>query len=494
MAGWVGMDVHTRLRAEPLQNRSPRMTQARTRLLLLITDVVLINIGFIAGYLLRYRLQLFRDILYEARFDEYPIVQLIFTIVMVVMFWLDGVYAPRRTPSWTDQMFAVLNGTIKALFIVWSLIFLIGPMVYSRLLILYAGAAAVILIGISRIVRGQLESRLRRRGIGVAHVLIVGAGELGRTVMRNIVARPELGYHCIGFVDDDDVRGQTDIGRFPALGKVSEVENLITMNRIDEVIVTLPWSVQPKIVEVVNLLHHHRVRVRVVPSLLQINLSKIDVDDLGGIPLIGVRQPTFSPVNDAIQRAFDLVVAIPIALLSLPVVLVAALAIRLDSPGNPIFSQRRAGKNGRPFKFYKLRSMVEDAEQQRGGLLDRNEADGPLFKIKNDPRTTRVGRIIRKLSLDELPQFWNVLKGDMRVVGPRPALLSEVAHYNDWQRERLRVKPGITGLWQISGRSELTFDEMCLLDVYYIENWSLVMDLKVALKTVPYLLSARGAY
>lgn len=470
------------------------MTQARTRLLLLITDVVLINIGFMIGYLLRYRLQLFRDILYEARFEEYGVVQLIFTAVMVVMFWLDGVYAPRRMPSWTDQMFAVLNGTIKALFIVWSLIFLLGPMVYSRLLILYAGAVAVILIGISRIIRGQIEERLRRRGIGVAHVLIVGAGELGRTVMRNIVARPELGYHCVGFVDDDDVRGQTDIGRFPALGKVSEVEHLISHVRIDEVIVTLPWSVQSKITEVVNLSHHHRVRVRVVPSLLQINLSKVDVDDLGGIPLIGVRQPTFSPVNDALQRAFDLVVAIPISLLTLPIVLIAALAIRLDSPGNPIFSQPRAGKNGRPFKFYKLRSMVADAEQKRDELLGMNEADGPLFKIKNDPRTTRVGRIIRKLSLDELPQFWNVLKGDMRVVGPRPALLSEVAHYNDWQRERLRVKPGITGLWQISGRSELTFDEMCLLDVYYIENWSLAMDLKVALKTVPYLLSARGAY
>jgi exopolysaccharide biosynthesis polyprenyl glycosylphosphotransferase len=470
------------------------MILPRTRLLLLLIDVALVNIAFVAGYVLRYRLQWLRDIIYEASFGEYALIQLIFTITMIGMFWLDGVYAPRRAPSWTDQMFAALNATIKSLFILWALIFLIGPTVYSRLMMIWAGAAALVLIGISRFVRGQLEARLRKRGLNVAHVLIVGAGELGRTVMRNIMARPELGYRVVGFVDDDEQRGHTDIGRFAALGEVSETERVLTMNRVDEVIITLPWSAQPKIVEVVNLCNHHHIRARVVPSLLQINLSKLDVDDLGGIPLIGVRQPTFSPVNEVLKRGFDLLFGGLVFLMALPVMTIAALLIRADSPGSPIFSQPRAGKDGKPFKIYKLRSMVQDAEEKRDELLQHNEADGPMFKIKDDPRTTRVGRIIRKLSLDELPQFWNVLKGDMSVVGPRPALLHEVAQYGDWHNERLRVKPGISGLWQISGRSELTFDEMCLLDVYYIENWSLSLDLKIALKTVPYLLSARGAY
>ena len=180
--------------------------------------------------------------------------------------------------------------------------------------------------------------------------------------------------------------------------------------------------------------------------------------------------------------------------LTLFMMALAAVLIRIESPGSPIFSQQRAGKDSKPFRCYKLRSMHENAEREREKLQILNEADGPMFKIRNDPRRTHIGRILRKLSLDELPQFWNVIIGDMSIIGPRPALMEEVAQYNDWQRERLRVKPGISGLWQISGRSELTFDEMCLLDVYYIENWTLSMDIKIALKTVPYLLSAKGAY
>jgi lipopolysaccharide/colanic/teichoic acid biosynthesis glycosyltransferase len=180
--------------------------------------------------------------------------------------------------------------------------------------------------------------------------------------------------------------------------------------------------------------------------------------------------------------------------LSLPLVAVAALAVRLESPGPAIFTQLRAGLNGKPFRIYKLRSMRVGAEEERKRLEALNEVDGPMFKIRNDPRVTRVGRIIRKLSIDEFPQFWNVLRGDMSIVGPRPALLDEITAYDDWHRDRLRVKPGITGLWQISGRSELKFEEMVLLDVYYIENWSLLQDLTIVLRTVPYLLTNRGAY
>jgi lipopolysaccharide/colanic/teichoic acid biosynthesis glycosyltransferase len=181
-------------------------------------------------------------------------------------------------------------------------------------------------------------------------------------------------------------------------------------------------------------------------------------------------------------------------LLLSPFLILIALAIRLDSPGPVVFTQRRVGEAGRPFAMYKFRSMCLGAEEQQAEIRGLNQATGPLFKIRADPRLTRVGRLLRRSSLDELPQFINVLRGEMSIVGPRPGLPPEVAQYEVWQRQRLEVPPGITGLWQVSGRSDLSFDEMCLLDVYYIENWSLGLDLTIMLRTIPRMLFADGAY
>ena len=470
--------------------------QIKLRLLLIFGDVVLINLAFALGYVARYQWQLFRDIEFNAAFRDYWPIQVLFTASVLAFFWLDGVYALRRAPSWLDQIWTITGSVLKAMFIVWVAIFIYGPAVYSRLLIAEAGVFLVVLLGVSRAIRNFYEARQRARGIGVSNVLIVGAGELGRAVMRTLLARPDLGYRCIGFVDDDPLRSRTDIGRFPALGDAGALPDLLQGQQVDEVVITLPWSAQPKIMELVEICRAHHVRARVVPSLLQINLSKLDVNDFGGIPMLSPRDTSsgIAGLNWVIKRSVDVVFGGILLLLCLPVIGLACVLIVLESPGSPIFSQWRAGRNGKPFRLYKLRSMYEGADRLQAQLMAMNEADGPLFKIREDPRRTRVGRVLRKLSIDELPQFWNVLKGDMSIVGPRPALPSEVAKYADWHRERLRVQPGITGLWQISGRSELSFDEMCLLDVYYIENWSLSLDLKIMLQTIPYVLSGRGAY
>lgn len=470
-----------------------RLHTWRYRALWLAIDVVLINVAFVLGYLLRYQVQLFRDIQFDATLGSYAGIQLLFAASLLFFFWTDNVYSVRNA-SWVEQMSRIAGATIKMPITVWTAIFIIGPEVYSRLMILQAALVLLILLGIARAVKRTVEASLRARGVGVSNLLIVGAGELGRAAMRTIFARPDLGYRCVGFVDDDPQRGQTDIGRFPALGDTNSVAALILEHHVDEVLITLPWSAQAKIQSIVALCERLGVTVRVVPSILQLNYSRIDVNDFGGIPVLGIRGATVSPVNRLLKRAFDLTFGALISLLSLPLVAVAALAVRLESPGPAIFTQMRAGINGKPFKIYKLRSMRVGAEDERKQLEALNEVEGPMFKMRNDPRVTRVGRIIRKLSIDEFPQFWNVLRGDMSIVGPRPALLSEVAVYEDWHRDRLRVKPGITGLWQISGRSELKFEEMVLLDVYYIDNWSLLQDMTIALRTVPYLLSNRGAY
>jgi exopolysaccharide biosynthesis polyprenyl glycosylphosphotransferase len=320
----------------------------------------------------------------------------------------------------------------------------------------------------------------------------VGAGEIGRSVMRNLVARPELGYQVVGFVDDDPAK--TTLGRFKALGRLDDVPALLQAERVAEVIITLPWMHQRRIMELVRACEVARVRPRVVPDLFQLSLDRLDMDDIGGIPLLGLREANIPRTGRLIKRALDVIVAAMSLVLAAPLMLLVALVIRLESPGPAIFQQVRVGQNGKPFCIYKFRSMRAGAEEQQAALQQRNEADGPLFKIRADPRLTLSGRFLRRTSMDELPQLLNVLRGEMSLVGPRPAPPHEVAQYQAWHRQRLEVPQGMTGLWQVSGRSDLTFDEMCLLDIYYIENWSLGLDLTILARTVPRVLIGNGAY
>jgi exopolysaccharide biosynthesis polyprenyl glycosylphosphotransferase len=210
--------------------------------------------------------------------------------------------------------------------------------------------------------------------------------------------------------------------------------------------------------------------------------------------MIGVREISISGSQQIFKRATDVIISLAGVILLAPFFLLLSLIIRLDSPGPPIFRQIRVGKDERLFACFKFRSMYADADKQKEELLDQNEVDGPVFKIREDPRITAVGRFLRRSSVDELPQLFNVLMGHMSLVGPRPALPSEVQRYQPWHKRRLEVAPGMTGLWQVSGRSQLTFDEMVLLDLYYIENWSPLLDLQIMVRTLPKVLLAEGAY
>jgi FlaA1/EpsC-like NDP-sugar epimerase len=285
------------------------------------------------------------------------------------MFQFDGVYASRRAPSWFDQIYLITNSSAKAMIIVLTLIFIWRPAVYSRLMIVEAGLAVITLMAIGRWVKGLIDAELRRRSIGVANVLIVGAGELGRAVMRTLVARPELGYRCVGFVDDDPARGSTNIGRFPALGALDCLPGILRTHKVDEVVITLPWSAQPKITQVVELCQHRGVHARVVPSLLQINLSHIDVNDFGGIPLLSMREGGTNPDDQPVKRILDFAGAALVLLVCCPIIVVFALLVCLESPGSPIFSQIRVGKHGKPFKLYKLRSMRDGADAEKALLM-----------------------------------------------------------------------------------------------------------------------------
>ena len=416
------------------------------------------------------------------------------TVVLILTNRHEGAYDLSRSRSLSRDLYGVLNATTTAIMLLVVLVFFYRRLFYSRIIFVYAGILILVFLGLARVARHAILARMRQTGRGVDRVLIIGAGEVGRAVMRNIIAEPELGYRVIGFLDDDPTKASTDIGPIKALGPIENVPQVVKDNAIDVVMVTLPWQYHRKIIRLVGEAEHIGVRAAVVPDLFQLSMGGVQVEEINGIPLISIKQTTLTGMNQVIKRVFDLLITVPALMVSAPVWLLAALAIRLDSPGPILFRQVRVGRHGEPFVFYKFRSMRQDAEAELEKLRELNEASGPLFKIRDDPRQTRVGRFIRRTSIDELPQFLNVLRGEMSLVGPRPGLPSEVAQYQDWQRRRLDIQPGITGLWQVRGRSDLTFDEMVMLDIYYGENWSLGTDVQILVRTVPQALFGDGAY
>ncbi|MGQ9466500.1 MAG: undecaprenyl-phosphate glucose phosphotransferase [Anaerolineae bacterium] len=458
-----------------------------------LLDVATIIVAFLGGYWVRYDLRWFLDVAYDAPLSAYSPFLFLYVILTPVFFVVDGVY--RTWPSsWMDQVYRITNATAKVTVLMLAITFVFRPRYYSRAMLIEVGLLTIGLLALVRGAEGIAIAYLRRRGVGIKRVVIVGAGEIGRTVMRTIVARPDLGYRIVGFVDDNPHKGYTDIGRFKALGPLDNLPAVLDEERPDEVVITLPWMYHRKIMGIVRECERRSVRARIVPDLFQMSLTQVNVEDLGGVPLIGVRTVSISKGALLVKRMIDLTVSAAGLLLCAPLFLVIALAVRLDSPGPVIFRQTRVGLRGRRFEMYKFRSMRVGAEEQQDMLADLNEADGPIFKIRDDPRLTRVGRILRRLSLDELPQLVNVLRGEMSLVGPRPPIPAEVEKYQEWHKKRLEAPPGMTGLWQVSGRSRLSFDEMVLLDIYYIENWSLWLDFKILMRTIPKVLLGEGAY
>ncbi len=463
---------------------------------LVLTDTILINIAFVVAHYVRYELQWIRAVAeaYYVPLREYIPVALILTAILLVVFKAEGLYDRRRGTSWLDEVYTIFTGTLVGIAIMIFLFFLYRASFYSRLIYFYAFLLIGALLSTSRLLERQIRDQLRRRGTGVDRVLIVGAGEVGRAIMRSILARPELGYRPVGFVDDDPEKQQNDIGPFRALGGTEDLAAVLQAQAVDEVIISLPWISHRKVLKIVADSERQGIRARFVPDLLQMSLSQVDVEQIDGIPLIGMKEPPLKGWRIAIKRLIDVSVATAGVVLLVPFLLLITVLIKLDSAGPALFRQTRVGRGGKPFNCYKFRSMRQEAEKELPRLASLSETVGPMFKIKNDPRCTSLGRILRRFSIDELPQLLNVIRGEMSLVGPRPALPSEVEQYDDWHHERLDISPGITGLWQVMGRSDLSFDEMVMLDLFYAENWSLWLDFKIVVRTIPTVLFARGAY
>jgi len=461
--------------------------------LLMILDVWLIFLAFYTAWWLRYEFELGGGVLFYTPFRQFLPALILLTLLMVTHLNFEEIYLNRLGTTWFDELYGIINATTTSVLLVIVFFFIFQYSGSSRLVYSYLIVTLVFYLSMARLVLHWWKNWLQGRGIGVTRTLIVGGGEIGRTLMGHIVAQPELGYDVAGFVDDNPDL-QHNIGRFRVLGNINDIQRLVPEHGVEKVIITLPWQYQDKIRRIIKECEQKGVQCRIVPDLFHLSLTNVTLDEIKGVPLIGTKEPALKGMNYALKRFVDVTVSSLVLVLFMPILLLVALAIRLESPGKAIFKQIRVGRNGQLFEVYKFRSMYVGADKEIHELAEVNEADGPLFKIRNDPRITKLGRFIRKTSLDEFPQLWNVLKGEMSLVGPRPSLPNEVAQYEPWHCKRLEASPGLTGLWQVSGRSDIPFDDMMLLDIYYTEQWSLKLDIVILLRTIPAVLLQRGAY
>ena len=350
--------------------------------------------------------------------------------------------------------------------------------------IAFWGVGAVVWLYFSRSMLRVAKSRLRAKGIGLTRVAIIGAGETGRRVALRIQNHPEVGYELLGFIDRRAAELGPMVAGVPVIGDVDHLADLLLRYRIEEVFLAIPTMNQNDTFNMVVQCEAARVNFKIVKNdLLQVITDRVKIDDINDFPVIQLREGRLSPVATFLKRALDLAFTVPLLIVSSPLWIAIAVAIKLDSPGSIIFCHERVGKDGRIFRLYKFRTMAPATNPYAIAPGDQN-----------DPRITKVGRFLRKTSLDELPQFLNVLKGEMSLVGPRPEMPFIVEQYEPWQRRRLDVPQGLTGLWQIAGRKQLPLHYNLEYDFYYIRNWSLLLDLVILLRTIPAVFWGKGAF
>jgi exopolysaccharide biosynthesis polyprenyl glycosylphosphotransferase len=324
------------------------------------------------------------------------------------------------------------------------------------------------------------------------NTVIIGAGQVGQTIARKIRKHPEYNLRLVGFLDDDPQPLDVDLEELRVLAGESALVDTIRRYRVGRVILAFSKRPQDRVLETIREAGLKDVHLSIVPRYFEILAANIGLADVDGMPVMDLPAARLSRLARTTKRGFDLVVSLLLILLLLPLLIAIAIAIKLDSRGPVFFRQPRTGRDEKPFRIFKFRTMVDGAEQQRGELLEENEVAGPLFKIRDDPRVTRVGGWLRRVSLDELPQLLNVVKGEMSLVGPRPFVVYEDQKIAGWARRRLDLTPGMTGVWQVLGRNDITFDEMVRLDYLYVTNWSPWWDIKLLIRTIPIVFFRRG--
>jgi len=453
---------------------------------LLVGDLILTAVALLVANLVRYRvsLGLVPDLVYVT-----PGIVLLVVTIWAVVFSIWGAYDKVNLHHSGTEFRTTFFAVTFSLFTLAACFYFLKIQNFSRLLFLYFYIIDVAVVAAFRLAMRNVFTRMRLPGYGRRRVLIVGISPEARQLVDQVQGWAD--YEVVGFVDDRSESTQA-IG-VPCLGELADCPDLVAKHSVDEVMITVGRH-RANLASLVPALQRHGVRIRFIPDLLDILTVHTAIENLRGIPLVTIREPPISGINAIMKRIVDLCGATACLIICSPLMAVISVLIKLDSPGPVFFIQERAGQYGHRFAMWKFRTMVAGAEKQLPQLVDIQKLEQPVFKLKEDPRVTRIGHWLRRTSLDELPQLINVLRGEMSLVGPRPEQVDLVEHYDAWQAQRLLVKPGITGSMQVSGRGDLSLDERVKLDLAYIENYSLWEDVRLLLKTIPAILSGRGAY
>ncbi len=405
-----------------------------------------------------------------------------------------GAYQSPRVASRLKYAWAVARAVVTGLASLLAILFLLKIQYVSRaVVVIFAALDFLALLAIRLGVIWYFQRSLRR-GEGFRRVLIVGSGTRARRLAETLLQNSEWGIRIVGHLDPDPARVGDRVLDSSVLATVGDISSVLKENVIDEVILAVPRGMIPDVDKIAHACEEEGVKLCLMADVFDVQVARTRLVELGTIPLLTLEAVAQEEWKLLAKRFMDLVLVLLIILPLLPVIGLIALAIKLDSPGPVFFVQERVGLHKRRFRMLKFRTMVAGADRLQSELEHLNEAKGPIFKIANDPRITRVGRFLRRSSLDELPQIFHVLTGEMSLVGPRPMSLRDVDLFDQGiQRKRFSVKPGLTCLWQISGRSDLPFSRWLELDLDYIEHWSLGLDLKILFKTIPAVLSGKGA-
>src|ERR1051325_5919336 len=416
-------------------------------------------------------------------------------IAWYITFELQGLYRSHRLTTFADELKEIARAVFSAS-VVLMIIAQIGRWKTINIkTILCIAAIAIATIGGMRVLLRLNLRRLRLRGLNIKKLLLIGNGPRAEWLAKQISQRNDFGYRLVGYIDEERRLKDPAVFDVPWLGRIEDLPRVIANEVVDEVFITLPIKSQySRIESSIMILEEQGIMVHLFSDLFPHKLARSHAWEFEGAPLVSLQSaPSISWRTEA-KRVIDFVGSLSLLLLLFPLLLIVAVVIKLDSPGPVFFVQERMGYNKRRFRMIKFRTMTADAEARLKEVEHLNETDGPAFKIRRDPRMTRVGRLLRKLSIDELPQLINVLFGDMSLVGPRPLPMRDVLGLEvAWQKRRFSVKPGLTCLWQVSGRSNLSFEEWMQLDLEYIDRWSLALDCKILLRTIPAIISAEGA-
>jgi len=468
--------------------RSMYRDRKKAHFFYVLIDIFFIGLTFYFSYLVRYHLDFLP--INVAGIRSYYLIFILWGASIIFFLHNLQLYSTDRSLTIPRECYLVFRAVFLSAILLALIIFALKIDFFSRIIFILVSCSLFVTLSFWRMVKRIYLRYKIVHGQYNFNVLIIGAGKSGKELAEEIKDNPYLGLRIVGFLDDhktDPVNGHQ------ILGKISDMEKVIQDKFVDEVYITIP-SQRLVVSKVLNKAIRMGRSIRILADNFEIPMYRVKINHIGLLPLLSYHESKMHGTDSIIKRFLDVSLATTLFVILLPIFLIISLLIKVDSPGSVFYISKRSGRKGRVFNFYKFRSMRKDAEKHKESLRHISEVTGPIFKIRNDPRMTRLGRVLRKYSLDELPQLINVIKGDMSLVGPRPLPADESSKCERWQLRRLEVRPGLACLAQIRGRSDISFYKWMKWDLWYVDNWTLSLDLQILFWMIPAVLKRKGAY